>query len=40
MRDADSWERERLLEALDAYRRGIADAPVLRKWAADKSNVP
>ena len=27
-----SWERERLLEALDAYRRGLSDAPLLRKW--------
>ena len=29
----DQWQRERLLEALDAYRRGISDAPVLRKWS-------
>ena len=28
----NSWERERLLEALDAYRRGLSDAPLLRKW--------
>ena len=27
-----SWDRERLLEALDAYRRGVGDAPLLRKW--------
>ena len=27
-----SWDRERLLEALDAYRRGLGDAPLLRKW--------
>ena len=27
-----SWDRERLLEALDAFRRGVADAPLLRKW--------
>ena len=27
-----SWERERLLEALDAFHRGIGDAPLLRKW--------
>jgi HK97 family phage prohead protease len=25
------WERERLLEALEAFRQGIADAPILRK---------
>ena len=30
--DGTTWERERLLEALEAFRRGIADAPVLRKW--------
>ena len=27
-----SWERERLLEALDAFHWGIGDAPLLRKW--------
>ena len=27
-----SWDRERLLEALDAFRRGVGDAPLLRKW--------
>lgn len=27
------WERERLLESLEAYRRGLADAPLLRKWS-------
>ncbi len=27
-----SWERERLLEALDAFRRGLSDSPLLRKW--------
>jgi len=26
------WERERLLEALDAFGRGVGDAPLLRKW--------
>lgn len=26
------WERERLLEALDAYQRGLSDAPLLHKW--------
>ena len=29
----DSWERERLLEALDAFHRGVSDAPLLRKWS-------
>ena len=27
-----SWERERLLEALDAFRRGLSDSPLVRKW--------
>ena len=27
------WERERLLESLESYRRGLADAPLLRKWS-------
>ena len=26
-----TWQRERLLEALDAYNRGLVDAPLLRK---------
>ena len=29
---AESWQRERLLEALDAYQRGLGEAPVLHKW--------
>jgi HK97 family phage prohead protease len=27
-----SWGRERLLESLEAYQRGLSDAPLLRKW--------
>ncbi len=27
-----SWERERLLEALNAFHRGVGDAPLLHKW--------
>ncbi len=27
-----SWERERLMESLEAYRCGLTDAPVLHKW--------
>lgn len=27
-----SWERDRLLESLEAYRRGLSDAPLLHKW--------
>ncbi len=36
------WERERLLESLESYRRGLADAPLLRKWSGasfDRSRV-
>ena len=29
----DSWERERLLEALEAFHQGTGDAPLLRKWS-------
>lgn len=29
----DQWQRERPLEALDAYSRGMSDAPLLRKWS-------
>ena len=28
----NSWHRERLLEALEANRKGVGDAPLLRKW--------
>ena len=31
------WERERMLEALDAFRQGVGDAPVLRKWSEAES---
>ncbi len=30
--DAERWERERLVEALDAHKRGLSDAPYIRKW--------
>ena len=29
----DLRERERLLESLETYRRGLSDAPLLRKWS-------
>ena len=29
----DSWERERLLEALEAFQQGTGEAPLLRKWS-------
>lgn len=28
----NSWHRERLLEALEAYRKAVGEAPLLRKW--------
>ena len=33
---ADTWERDRLLEALESYERGLSAAPYVHKWA-DKS---
>ena len=32
MTDTRTWERDRLMEALDSYQRGLSDAPHLRKW--------
>ena len=29
----DPWHRERLLEALGDFRKGVAEAPLLRKWS-------
>ena len=29
----NAWHRERLLEALEAYRTGVGEAPLLRKWS-------
>ena len=26
------WERDRLLEPLDSYQRGLSDVPLLHKW--------
>ena len=34
--DPETWERERLLEALDSFGRGLADAPSIHKWASHK----
>jgi len=34
----NSWERERLLEALEAFHRGVGDAPLLRKWSEDSNH--
>ena len=33
-----SWERARLLESLESYRRGLSDAPLLRKWYGGGTN--
>ncbi len=35
----DAWERERLLESLEAYRRGLSDAPLLRKWSGGRAGA-
>ena len=32
--ELETWERERLLEALDAYNRGLSEAPHVRKWCS------
>ena len=34
---AETWERERLLEALDSYTRGLSEPPHLRKWSGGSS---
>ena len=34
-----SWSRERLLEALDAFRRGVGEPPLLRKWTGAGSDT-
>ena len=31
--ERDRWSRERLIESLDAYQRGLADAPIVQKYA-------
>ena len=36
----DVWERERLLESLESYRRGLADAPTVQKHAISRALVP
>ena len=33
--ERERWERERLLESLEAYRRGLADAPLVSKPAVE-----
>lgn len=38
--DRERWERERLLESLEAYRRGLADAPVVQKFSVGRAAAP
>ena len=38
--DRERWERERLFESLEAYRRGIADAPTVHKYAVSTASLP
>ena len=38
--DRERWERERLMESLDAYRRGLADAPTVQKFSVDRGTSP
>ena len=38
--DRERWERERLMESLDAYRRGLADAPVVQKFSMSRGVSP
>ncbi len=33
--EQERWARERLLESLEAYQRGLADAPVVQKYAVE-----
>ena len=37
---AEDGEREQLLEVLESYRRGLADAPLLRKWSVTSFDQP
>lgn len=35
--DRETWERERLLESLEAYERGLADAPIVQRAAVTQT---
>ena len=37
--EVENWERERLLEALDSYKRGLSDAPFISKWSDKPSQA-
>ena len=36
----ETWERERLLESLDAYRRGLTDAPTVKRFMVNRAVTP
>ncbi len=38
--ERERWERERLLESLEAYRRGLADAPVVQRFSVSHAVAP
>ena len=38
--DREQWERERLFESLEAYRRGVADAPTVHKYFVSTASLP
>ena len=38
--ERERWERERLLESLESYRRGLADAPVVQKFSVSNAVAP
>ncbi len=38
--EMEQWERERLLESLDAYQMGVADAPYVRKYSINSGGLP
>ena len=38
--ERERWERERLFESLDAYQRGLTEAPVVQKFAMGYASSP
>jgi HK97 family phage prohead protease len=38
--EREQWERERLIESLEAYHAGMADAPYVRKYAVSLGGLP
>jgi len=37
--EESSWGRERLLESLEAYRKGLSEPPLLRKWSGGEARA-